>query len=91
MGFPPRSPRRKPEWPPPLWQPRYRQEKFILLCIAVWLVLMAIMLSPALGHSACDTLRAAIAQYGEAAVLIWAKHRGYSDAQIAHVRKVCKL
>lgn len=63
---------------------------FIAFCIVLWLIVLA-SIAPTSGANTCDVLREAIKNYGEAAVVEWAKQRGYTPAQIVHVRRVCRV
>lgn len=39
----------------------------------------------------CQKIRNAVATYGITLVLIGAKWRGYTDAQVAYARRVCRV
>lgn len=37
----------------------------------------------------CAEVRQAVSQYGEWAVTYWARNNGYSDRQIAEIKRIC--
>jgi hypothetical protein len=39
----------------------------------------------------CWIVKKAVAQYGEAAVEVWARKNGYSPIEVARIRKACGI
>jgi hypothetical protein len=54
-------------------------------------LLIVVMLCPAPAHATpCWIVKKAVAQYGEAAVLSWARAKGISDKEIERARRCLK-
>jgi hypothetical protein len=67
-------------------------DKKVISLVAATVIGAALMATPALaaGHRGgggfCTQVRAAVAQYGQEAVVVWARSQGASEGQIARGR-----